>query len=222
VKTFLDAHNGHRAVAPKLAPAVSSLAREVNDEIAVERYLGSVNIEPYAMQYARQSQLQGGTIVTIRPIRPQDENKLVAFHQSLSDQSVYLRYCGMLRLSLRILHDQRSRLCFIEYGREMALVAEKDSTQSAASEIIAVGRFSRLPGTRDAEYSILVTDRYQHQGLGTEISRRLIDIARDWKLERIVAEVLPQNWPMQRTFKTLGFSLYPDGGSVRAIKVFPQ
>ena len=187
----------------------------------MERYLACMNIQLY-FQYVRQWQLHAGTIVTIRPIQPEDDSKLVAFQQTLSDQSVYFRYAGMLRLSQRIMHDRLSRLCFIEHGREMALVAETEATESLSSEIIAVGRLSCVPGTRDAEYSILVTDQYQHQGLGTEISRRLMDVAHDWKLERIIAEVLPQNWTMQRTFKTLGFNLQSDGGSVRATKVLPQ
>ena len=187
----------------------------------MERYLACMNIQLY-FQYVRQWQLHAGTIVTIRPIQPEDDSKLVAFQQTLSDQSVYFRYAGMLRLSQRIMHDRLSRLCFIEHGREMALVAETEATESLSSEIIAVGRLSCVPGTRDAEYSILVTDQYQHQGLGTEISRRLMDVAHDWKLKRIIAEVLPQNWTMQRTFKTLGFNLQSDGGSVRATKVLPQ
>ena len=71
-------------------------------------------------------------------------------------------------------------------------MAVTDGAESMAPEIIAVGRLSRLAGTRDAEYSMLVTDRYQRQGLGSEISRGLLDITHDWRLERIVAEVLPQ------------------------------
>jgi len=180
-----------------------------------------MNSQRLLSHYVKRWQLQSGTTVTIRPIRPQDENRLVAFHQTLSDRSVYLRYAGILRLSQRVMHDQRTRICFNEYGGEMALVAETDKTESVAPEIIAVGRLSRLPATRDGEYSMLVTDRYQHQGLGMEMSRRLIDVAHDWKLERIVAEVLPQNWAMLRTFKTLGFSLHADVGSYQAIKVFP-
>jgi len=75
---------------------------------------------------------------------------------------------GDFGLSERITHDRLSRLCFIAHGREMALVAETDGAESMAAEIIAVGRLSRLAGTRDAEYSMLVTDRYQRQGLGSK------------------------------------------------------
>jgi acetyltransferase len=187
-----------------------------------EAELPPLAILPYPLKYVTRWQLKNGETITIRPIRPEDENKMVAFHQSLSEQSVYLRYAGMLKLSQRIKHDRLSNLCFIDYDREMALVAERDGAGSAASEIIAVGRLVRLRGTRDGEYAMLVTDRYQHQGLGAELSRRLIDVAHDWKLDRIVADVLPQNGPMQGAFKALGFSLSTDDGSVRAIKVLRQ
>lgn len=147
---------------------------------------------------------------------------MVALHHTLSDRSVYLRYAGTIPLSERIMHDRLSRLCFIDYDREMALVAETDGNEAVAPEIIAVGRLTRRHGTRDGEYAIVVTDRYQRQGLGTEISRRLMEVAHDWKLARIVADVLPQNGTMQRTLKTLGFGLYSNGGSVRAIKLLQQ
>jgi acetyltransferase len=188
----------------------------------VEADLPRLPIQPYPLKYVKRWQLKDGSSVTIRPIRPEDENKMVAFHQTLSDQSVYMRYAGVLRLSQRIMHDRLSRICFIDYDREMALVAEKDGTGSMVPEILAVGRLTRLHGTRDGEYAMLVTDRYQHQGLGAEISRRLLEVAHDWKLEQIVADVLPQNGAMQRALKTLGFSLHADGGSVRAIKALTQ
>ena len=146
-----------------------------------------MNIQRHLSDYVKGWRLQSGTPVIIRPIHPQDQKRLVAFHQTLSERSVYLRYAGTLPLSQRIKRAPLSRLCSIEYGREMALVAEKDGTELLATEIIAVGALNLLPGTRDGEYSMLVTDRYQHQGLGTEMSRRLIDVALDWNLERIVA-----------------------------------
>jgi len=195
-----------------------TLSRAVNNEAATM----NPSLSPAGRQYVRRWQFPSGTTVTIRPIRPEDQNKMMAFHQTLSLESVYLRYAGILGLSERITHDRLSRLCFIAHGREMALVAETDGAESMAPEIIAVGRLSRLAGTRDGEYSMLVTDRYQRQGLGSEISRRLLDVAHDWRLERIVADVLPQNGTMQRVLRTLGFRLQADGGSVRAIKLLPQ
>jgi acetyltransferase len=71
--------------------------------------------------------LNDGSAVTIRPIRPEDEPLMVKFHHSLSDQTVYLRYFGPLKLDQRIAHERLSRLCFIDYDREMALEYESNS-----------------------------------------------------------------------------------------------
>lgn len=88
-----------------LASAVIRLSREVNDEAAVERYLAPMSNEvpamnpslsPASRRYVRRWQLNGGTYVTIRPIQPEDQNKMMAFHQTLSLESVYLRYAGIL------------------------------------------------------------------------------------------------------------------------------
>src|SRR6516162_11550581 len=97
------------------------------------------SLSPAGRQYVRRWQLHCGTTVTIRPIQPEDKHKMMVFHQTLSLESVYLRYAGILRMSERITHDRQSRLCFIAHGREMALVAETDGAETIAPEIIAVG-----------------------------------------------------------------------------------
>ena len=66
----------------------------------------------------------GGVEVTIRPIRPEDEPLMVKFHKTLSKQSVHLRYFGLLSLERRTMHERLRRVCFIDYDREIALVAE--------------------------------------------------------------------------------------------------
>ena len=91
-------------------------------------------------------------------------------------------------MSQRIAHERLTRVCFIDYAREMALVAEQ---RDAAGQpvILAVGRLMKLPGTNEAEFAILVADAFQRQGLGTELLRRLVQIGRDEKLARIVASI---------------------------------
>jgi acetyltransferase len=145
--------------------------------------------------------------VTLRPIRPEDEPLMVKFHEKLSEESVYLRYLHALKLTQRVAHERLSRLCFIDYDREMALVAFRRDTQSQESEIIGVGRLIQAPGLREAEFAILIADRYQRSGLGTELLRRLVQVACDEKLERVTADILPENRGMQRVCEKLGFSL---------------
>ena len=68
-------------------------------------------------------------------------------------------------------------------------------------------RAGKLHGSNDAEVAVLVTDRYQHSGLGAELLRRLVQVARDEQLDRIVAEMLQENLAMQALAKKLGFRM---------------
>jgi acetyltransferase len=176
-------------------------------------------IRPYPAQYVASWTTRGGVPVRIRPIRPEDEPLLVRFHQELSDRSVSFRYFHMIKLSQRTAHERLTRICFIDYDREMALVAEHTDPQTGAAEVLAVGRISKLHGVNQAEFAVLVVDRVQRQGLGTELLRRLIQVGRDERLARITAEVLPENLEMQRICAKLGFHLthLVDQAVVRAV-----
>lgn len=143
----------------------------------------------------------GGEALTIRPIRPEDEPKMVRFHETLSDRSVYLRYFHHLPLSSRINHERLTRVCFIDYDRETVLVAE-----SAAGEIVAVGRLTREPGSADAEFALLVSDPWHERGLGTELLRRLLELGRSEGIRRVLGDVLPENRAMLEICRVLGFA----------------
>ncbi|MGZ6124905.1 MAG: bifunctional acetate--CoA ligase family protein/GNAT family N-acetyltransferase, partial [Myxococcales bacterium] len=165
---------------------------------------------PYPARYVGTARLKVSGEVIIRPIRPEDEPKMVEFHKTLSDESVYYRYAGTLKLDMRVAHERLARLCFIDYDREMALIAEREGT------LVAVARLTRLQGTRDGEFALLISDSMQGQGLGRAMLSRLFDVGRDWKLERIVATILPGNVPMRRVCEHLGFSFH---GETDAVKV---
>jgi len=172
-----------------------------------EENLPKLAIRPYPMQYISRYTLKDGTPVTIRPIRPEDEPLMVRFHQTLSDQSVYLRYFQALKLSQRTAHERLTRICFIDYDREMALVVERKDPKTEEREILGAARLTKIYGMEEAEFAILISDRYQSQGLGTELLRRLIQIGRDERLKKIRADILADNTPMQRICKKLGFKL---------------
>jgi acetyltransferase len=173
-------------------------------------------IRPYPAAYVRGWTLRDGSAVTIRPIRPEDEPLLVAFHRTLSQESVYLRYFHMMSLSARTAHERLIRICFTDYAREMALVADRRDPASGEHAVLAVARLSRIHGRNQAEFSMLVSDPHQHQGLGTELLRLLLEIGRDEGLERVTAEVLHENRAMQRVCEKLGFRLRPTAELVQA------
>lgn len=175
-------------------------------------------IRPYPAQYVASWTMPDGTQVTIRPIRPEDEPAMAKFHETLSERSVYLRYFHAIRLTQRIAHERLTRICFIDYEREMALVILRKDALTGAEEILAIGRLMKIHGTRDGEFAILVSDSWHHRGLGIELMKRLLDIGREEKLTRIFGEILPENRDMLRVCDKLGFRRHysAEEGVVRA------
>jgi acetyltransferase len=164
-------------------------------------------IRPYPGQYVSNFRLKNRAVVRIRPIRPEDEPAMVRFHKKLSDNTVYMRYLGFMKLEQRTAHERLTRICFIDYDREMVLVAEWSSTPSGQSEIIGVSRLSKLHGRDEAEFAVLIRDDFQRLGLGSEFLRRLLAVARDEKLGRVVAIMSAENAGMRKMAASAGFHL---------------
>ena len=117
-------------------------------------------------------------------------------------------------LSCRKAHPARrarslDAICFLDYDREIALLAERTDPATGAEEIIAVGRMSKTHGRNSAELAVLVRDQYQHRGLGIEILRRLIAVARDENVESVHAYLLQENFEMQALVRKVGFRVTP-------------
>jgi acetyltransferase len=174
-----------------------------------ESKLSKPAIRPYPIQYVAPWTLKGGEEVQIRPIRPEDEPLMVKFHQKLSERTVYMRYFQPLKLSQRTAHERLTRICFVDYNREMALVTVRRG-DDGEPEIIAVGRLSKLHGREEAEIAALVRDEFQGKGLGTELYRRLLDVARSEKLHKVTANMLAENREMAAVCKKLGFKMKTD------------
>jgi len=183
----------------------------LHDPKMSEEDLPRTAIRPYPKQYVSHAELRDGTPVTIRPIRPEDEPLMVKFHETLSEESVYMRYFHMMNLDQRTAHDRLTRICFIDYDREMALVAEHTDPETGEREIMGVARLSRRGAVPDeAELSVLVSDRFQRRGIGPLLVNRLLEVGRAESLRRITAEILFDNRPMQSISKKLGFHLRRD------------
>jgi len=183
-----------------------------------EEQLPKLAIRPYPSRYSYKWAMKDGTPVIIRPIRPEDEPLMVNFHHTLSERSVYMRYFHMLSLSRRVEHDRLTRICFIDYDRETALVVEHTDPATGGKEILGVGRLSKLRGVRGAEVAIIISDQFQRKGLGTELLNRLLQISRDEKLDFVAAEILRENPEMQRMVEKVGFSLEGnDESTLRAV-----
>jgi len=163
---------------------------------------------PYPSQYVSFFTLRDGTPITIRPIRPEDEPLMVQFHGTLSERSVYLRYFCSMSLRTRVEHKRLVRICSADYDREIALVADRQDPKTGQPVILAVGRLSRLESGTEAEVAVLVSDEWQRQGLGSELLRRVVDIARAEGIKRVSGELLRDNLAMQVLLKRAGFRLH--------------
>jgi acetyltransferase len=166
-------------------------------------------IRPYPVQYVAPWTMKGGGQVIIRPIRPEDEPLLAKMHETLSERTVYLRYFHMQNLSSRVAHKRLLQKCFIDYDREMALVADYQDPRTGEHALLAVGRLTKNPTENEGEVAVLVGDPWQKQGLGTELVGRLVSWARDQKLARVIALIMPENRSMQALADAFGFSVSP-------------
>jgi acetyltransferase len=172
-----------------------------------EDELPETAIRPYPIHLVSEWTMKDGDPVTIRPIRPEDEPAMIEFHKKLSERSVYLRYFQPLKLTQRTAHERLTRACFIDYNREMALIAERKG-ENDGTEILAVGRLSKLHGREEAEMAAVAIDAAQHKGVGTELYRRLIQFAREEKLKRVISNMLPENREMRAVCVKCGFKMY--------------
>jgi acetyltransferase len=158
-------------------------------------------IEPYPNQHTTSWRLTNGTDIIVRAIRPEDEPLIVEHHRSLSEQSIRMRFFSMVKTLSR---ESLIRLCHLDYAREMALVAQRKSADGKP-EIIGVSRYYMNPRSRSAEFAVIVQDSYQGEGLGQHLMERLIAVARERGVRRLVGGVLRENRRMKALANDLGF-----------------
>ena len=147
--------------------------------------------------------LRDGTMVTVRPIRPDDAPRLQALFSRLSLRSILLRFGPRKELPWEL----AERLANVDYQTRMALVATRE--QYSKDDIVAVARYEgNLPGEPDlAEVAIVVEDQYQGRGLGTLLLERLVAYARTHGICVFWAIVHYDNAPMKRIIQRIGLPI---------------
>ena len=131
----------------------------------------------------------------------EDEPNVVKFHMSLSDRTVYMRFLSPLLLSDRVAHERLARICHCDYDRENTLIAVVDDEQTGEEIVIGACRMTKLHGVNVARFSLLVSDKYQGFGVGTQLLMNQIEVAKAEKitqLETITVADLPagvNSWP---------------------------
>ena len=103
-------------------------------------------------------------------------------------------------------HERLTRICFVDYDREMALVADPVAPEGERS-ILGVVRMSKLHGLNEARFTVLINDASQGQGIGTELMRRIVEVAKNEHLDRLSAIVAPDNTAVQTFLTKRGFTI---------------
>jgi acetyltransferase len=142
----------------------------------------------------------GGESMTIRPIRPEDAEAHAAFFGRLSPQDVRYRFFSAIR---ELSREQIARLTQVDYDREMAFVAVRDTT----GETVGVVRLVCEPNGRSAEFAVIVQADMKGRGLATSLMRRVIDWARTKGLSEVTGQILADNTAMLAFIRHMGFSV---------------
>lgn len=180
----------------------------LHDPKTSEKELPKSAIRPYPKQYSESIMLKDGTKALLRPIRPDDEPRIIKFYEDLSQEALRQRYLKMMHYEELVAHERLLRICFNDYDREISLVVE------IKGEILGVGRFSKIPGSSDATFALIVKDRWQNQGIGSKILKTIIAIAKSEGIQKLMAQMLEENVQMQQMCRTLGFSLQKEEGKL--------
>lgn len=158
-------------------------------------------ISPYPRQFECERQVRAGRRLLIRPIKPEDGDLFLELFQGLSPTSVYFRFFSHLKeLSAEML----AMLTQVDYDRHLALVAL--DTDEAEQKMLGVARIIGNPDLIHCEFSVLVGDAWQGQGIGAQLLLCLLQAAKQQGVETIWGTVLRENRQMINLGKRLGFS----------------
>ena len=159
-------------------------------------------IRPYPEEYVTERNLKDGTPIVLRPIKPEDEPMWHELLGSCSTQSLWFRFSYLFKQTT---HEMASRYCFIDYDRELGIVAEVE--EEGQRKLIGVGRLVADVDHEAAEYAVIVVDRWHGHGLGGLLTDYCLEVAKRWGVSKVVGEVSKENTRMLATFRNRGFDL---------------
>ncbi len=180
-------------------------ARAVIDPDAVQqstKAFAHLAIRPYPDQFSTEITLKDGLRMRLRPIRPEDEPMWHAMLAACSPETIRARFRYLLKQTT---HEFAARFCFIDYDREMAIVAEIDD--NGERKLAGVGRLVADSNHETAEFAVLVADPWQNKGLGSSLTTCCLQVAEEWGLQSVVAETDFTNHRMLAAFRRRAFEV---------------
>ena len=160
---------------------------------------GGLAITPYPVELVEHWTTPDGERLIVRPIRPEDADEHGAFFSRLSPQDIRYRFFSAMR---ELSPEQMARLTQIDYDREMAFIALRETS----GETVGVARLV-CEDERQGEFAVIVQGDMKGKGVASHLMQRLIDWARRRGLSAVVGQVLADNAPMLAFVRRLGFSV---------------
>jgi acetyltransferase len=190
---------------PLLAGPNGILALDARVVVAAAGSAGTkrLAIKPYPAHLEHLVEIDSGLKLLVRPIRPEDEPRLVEMVARSAPEDVRLRFLGVLK---EFPHLLSARLSQIDYDREMAFVAVDVRPGSSCGEILGVSRMVADPENERAEFAVMVRSDMKGRGLGFQLMKDILACARQRGIRVIYGDVLSENTTMLRMAEELGFT----------------
>ncbi len=162
-------------------------------------------ISPYPEEYVTGPVIINQMRFIFRPIKPEDEPLWFELLDSCSRESIYSRFNSFFHYSV---HEVAARYCYIDYGREIAIVAEIE--EEGRKKLIAVGRLVADPEHETVEYAILVADKWQNMEIGSHLTDYCLEISKKWGMKKITAQTTSDNYRIISMFRKREFIIEHD------------
>jgi acetyltransferase len=160
-------------------------------------------IRPYPKEWERHLTLQDGTVLLVRPVRPEDEELYPPFFAAVTQQDLRLRFFAPVK---EFSHTFIARFTQIDYARAMAFIAINEAT----GEMLGVVRLHSDADFDTAEFAILVRSDQKGHGLGWQLMQLIIAYGRAQAIRTVHGQVLQENAAMLDMCRNLGFQVKAD------------
>jgi acetyltransferase len=195
INPILASCEGVCALDARVVVDLSSEAKEA------EKY-SHLALRPYPEEFVTDKISIDGRKIVLRPIKPEDEPMWLELLGSCSKESIYSRFRYFFQWAS---HEVATRFCYIDYNREIAIVAEIE--EDGKRKLIGVGRLISDPEQHTVEYAVLITDKWQNRDLGGILTDYCLEIAEKWGMKKIYAQTTSDNHRMISLFKKRGFRI---------------
>ncbi len=150
-------------------------------------------------------EVTGFSKLKLRPIRPDDETRMIEFHRYISPKSICLRYFGYMSLDRRTSHERLVQVC-TNTADTYSIVMEQPAHRGTNVKILAVGRLTRTPEPSVAMFDVLIGDEAHIPKLAKILLHRLISLGRAFRFEILTGQVLRIDHEALKLCRSLDFT----------------